>query len=421
MDKDREYEDITHPAFKERDNPYVDMKQAFRERWTVQGDITDPTSLPYCPVAKSLANVAYQRPFNKIVDDWMEAISKDLDKKTFGDEDSPEHRINYYFGAIETDKQICTINFVTMRRHNVQLSFSSERQIIALAVHQYAIMEAAMELGFQPSHSMQKIELLPHIWGGFMMWFNPLIDEDRNNVLAKPTDKWLLKRANETQRHKAKALDRYKKKNALPQFSDSSTLTKDSSAKSWNQLYMQVEMANGKWFIKAKWTGEGRYKTYELKELRFANRSGKPFKTFEVLRKFAQGGGFLEPSTVTGGLHSSKQLEAIERLKQQIVELRKKLRLSFGINDDPIIYNKSDGTYYIQFAECGANVAPVQRVHPSDYQPRRSDALAHKDGEHLDDDSLRRLSETGELNVEELQLGQGVINPDDVNMYDEDD
>jgi hypothetical protein len=283
-------------------------------------------------------------------------------------------------------------------------------------------MEAAMELGFQPSHSMQKIELLPHIWGGFMMWFNILIDEDRNNVVARPTDKWLLKRDIEAQRHKAKALDRYKKKNALPQFSDSSTLTKDSSAKSWNQLYMRVEMANGKWFIKAKWKGEGRYKTYELQELRFAKRSGEPFKTFEVLRKFAQGGGFLEPSTVTGGLHRSKQLAANERLKKQIGELRKKLRLSFGIKDDPINYNKSDGTYYIQFAECGADVAPVQRVHPSDYpDPRRSDALAHKDGEHLDDDSFRRLSETGELNVEELQLGQGVINPEDVNMYDEDD
>ena len=119
------------------------------------------------------------------------------------------------------------------------------------------------------------------------------------------------------------------------------------------QFKQSIKFGQGKdWFIKVKPKG-GRWKSYSATDLGFVTKRGKPLLLFETLKLFATHSGFYNPTDVHGKAPQHEFLQKKEKIKGRVKGLRAHLKKLFPIDGDPIPpYNKRDGSWHIQFAEC---------------------------------------------------------------------
>ena len=352
-------------------NKFVDKDKAYRERW-VQTDHTADDEGDQFVSAEHIKNFYDQFrewSFDQIVEEWKMMLTQDLGKAfepAFeGDApaDTPQGRAEEIFSQFETDKIILTSKFAQGKEQNEVFANTHMRRAIALAVHQHAVMLALLGLGIMPSRNMAQHELLKSYWYGFSGLFEGLLYlGGKDKPATALTDQVLKKLESHTEQQQKKAvIEDGVAKGVLKTvaLSSSRSLSKQFKECDWADVHLQVEFkksikfGQGKdWFIKVKPKG-GRWKTYSVNDLGFAPQSGKPLVLFETLKLFATHSGFYNPTDVHGKAPQEKFQQKREEIKGRVKRLRAHLKKLFPIDGDPIPpYNKRDGSWHIQFAEC---------------------------------------------------------------------
>ena len=352
-------------------NKFVDTDKAYRERWVQTDHPADDEGDQFLS-AKHIKNFYEQFgawSFDQIVEEWKMMLTQDLGKAfepAFeGDApaDTPQGRAEEIFSQFETDKIILTSMFAQGKEQNEVFANTHMRRAIALAVHQHAVMVALLGLGIMPSRDMQQHELLKSYWYGFSGLFEGLLYlGGKDKPATALTDQVLKKLESHTEQQQKKAvIEDGVAKGVLKTvaLSSSRSLSKQFKGCDWDDVHLQVEFrksikfGQGKdWFIKVKPKG-GRWKTYSVNDLGFAPQSGKPLVLFETLKLFATHSGFYNPTDVHGKAPQEKFQQKREEIKGRVKRLRAHLKKLFPIDGDPIPpYNKRDGSWHIQFAEC---------------------------------------------------------------------
>ena len=342
-------------------NKFVDKDKASRERFDGD-DLSTKYIINFYEQFKAWS-------FDRIVEEWKMLLTQDLGKAfepAFeGDApaDTPQGRAEEIFSQFETDKIILTSKFAQGKEQNEVFANTHMRRAIALAVHQHAVMLALLGLGIMPSRDMQQHELLKSYWYGFSGLFEGLLYlGGKDKPATALTDQVLKKLESHTEQQQKKAvIEDGVAKGVLKTvaLSSSRSLSKQFKGCDWADVHLQVEFrksikfGQGKdWFIKVKPKG-GRWKTYSVNDLGFAPQSGKPLVLFETLKLFATHSGFYNPTDVHGKAPQEKFQQKREEIKGRVKRLRAHLKKLFPIDGDPIPpYNKRDGSWHIQFAEC---------------------------------------------------------------------
>ena len=359
--------------------PFLDLIKAYKERWK-----RDPkTGMLKSPYWQNFYNMFKQWTFNQIVLYWSATlVEEELQKEVFlpefeGDNpaDTPEARAVEIFSQFQTDKFLLYENYLGAFPKNPMIAFEIMRIIIALAIHQHALMRALLAHEIIPNDEMLELELLPQFWDGFLPAFKGIYNEGENSIGVRLNDKYLMKEQIYTQKMKLSQVKALQGTKAQPKFANAKSVVTKKSGRKWKELHLIVEMvkyhtkkgeAGGNWFIKTKWKG-GRYKSFKLSELGFAPQKGEPYKSFELLKAFATNGGHLDPQEIYGTVGREVLLKESDKLNQQISRLRKLLNKTFKVDGNPIKYR--NGVWSIQFAECSYKVPDVKDPQPSDYIP----------------------------------------------------
>ena len=401
----------------------MDLIKAFRERWK-----TDPkTGMTHSPYWQNFYNMIKKWSFDDIVLYWSATlVDKALQEEVFlpeseGDKpaDTPETRAVEIFSQFQTDKFLLYEKYLEAFQKNPLVSFEIMRIIIALAIHQHALMRALMNLEIIPSDEMLSLELLPQFWDGFLPVFKGIYNEGENSIGVRPDDKWLMKEQIHTQKMKVSQIKTLQGTKAQPKFAKAKTVVTKKSGRKWKELYLIVEIVGNDWYIKTKWRG-GSYKTSKLSDLDFAPKKGEPYKSFELLKDFAMEGGFLDPQKKYGKVGRQVLLKESDKLNKRISRLRKHLKKLFEIDDDPIVFHK--GVWDIQFAECTYKEPDVKEPHASDFIPEADVSDASNKAYRQEVPDLENISGIGYGGLadlkKELDLGHersGIVDEPDPN------
>ena len=355
----------------------MDLIKAYKERWKRDPD----TGMTHSPYWQNFYNMFKQWTFNEIVLYWSATlVDEELQKEVFlpeseGDKpaDTPEARAVEIFSQFETDKVILYEKYLEAFQKNPMVSFEIMRIMIALAIHQHALMRALLNHEIIPNDEMLNHKLLPQFWDGFLPAFKGIYNEGENSIGVRLNDKYLMKEQIYTQKMKLSQVKALQGTKAQPKFANAKSVVTKKSGRKWSELYLIVEMvkyhtkegdSGGDWYIKIKWRGR-KHKAYKLSELGFAPKKGEPYTRFELLKDFAINGGHLDPQKVYGTVGRELLQKEAEKFWQAVSRLRKHLKKVFKIDDDPIVHRK--GVWDIQFAECSYKVPDVQEPQPSDF------------------------------------------------------